>query len=245
LRGIGYPGYRKSTGNRRESHEIYVESISEPLIVRLRCNFHATWTGEFGAGKKAHLASYGDYDEKATSNAEDAMNRVSKLALCCMTAVMLAGTADAADLTMAPPTPEAIDTSSAWDGPYLGGYGIWYNQDGYTAVGALVGVNFLPSESFLIGVEGSLAYFFPTVGVGTTGLEGTIGARAGFVTGPALVYVSAGERYVFALGGALNPYVGVGAELSVTDNLSVRGEGRYYWTSSGTAVMAGFVWRPN
>jgi opacity protein-like surface antigen len=145
------------------------------------------------------------------------MRFVAKVALGAVALALTGSTAMAADL-MAPPPP-ATAMTSGWDGVYIGANG-YYDLDGYAGVQGVLGVNATISDNFLIGGELALGpYFGVGANSGQTGSEDYLAARAGIVSGPALIYAMGGLSNIDSDVGGV---VGAGVEFSVADNVSVR-----------------------
>jgi len=164
---------------------------------------------------------------------------VRSLSLGVAAAALMVGGAQAADLII-PTTPQPIYESAGfnWEGLYagvrLGGQWVGTNQYGNIGtgaaitqgvVGAAVGVNFIPVDPFLLGVEVTGDYVW---GNDLSTGEFFANLRAGaVVTDSVLVYAiggigvqtgpnSAGSAGLYQLGG--------GVEFAVTDAITVRGE---------------------
>ncbi len=170
------------------------------------------------------------------------MNLAAKIAISAAALLVTAGGAMAADL-MAPPPPEAAITSD-WEGGYVGLMGTyWSPAPTYGEVDGVAGFNFLPAESFLIGVEGSLGYYSEIGGAGYTGFDASFSARAGFVAGPVLIYANVGEWYDISAPGPLDPFVGVGVEVAMTDSVSLRGQVEYFPqdATTNTVISGGLI----
>ena len=120
----------------------------------------------------------------------------------------------AADLITTPPM---VEDSFSWEGAYVGGFISSYPFSGQLGAGVELGANFLPAESFLIGVSISGAAY-------ATGFapEGFLKGRAGFVADKVVVY-GFGSVGNFVGGPGLYE-LGAGLEVAVTDNLSLDAE---------------------
>lgn len=146
--------------------------------------------------------------------------------------ILLAGTAaQAADLII-PTTPVPIYESAgfSWEGLYAGvrgGFATYGDngaaQTGFGTVGGVVGVNFVPADPFLLGVEVSADYYWNSV---TTGGQFYANLKAGaIVTDAVLVYALGGVGIDSSGGVSTGVYqLGGGIELAVTDAITVRGE---------------------
>ncbi|MBU1335113.1 MAG: hypothetical protein KJ944_19855 [Alphaproteobacteria bacterium] len=162
---------------------------------------------------------------------------VRSLSLGVAAAALLAGGAQAADLII-PTTPQPIYEAAGfdWEGLYVGARagGQFTGSDASTyagypisstsgVLGVAAGVNFLPMDPLLVGVEVTGDYIWNNAF--STG-EFFANLRAGaVVTDSVLVYAIGGvgtnnrtgfNQGVYQLGG--------GVELAVTDSISVRGE---------------------
>jgi outer membrane immunogenic protein len=163
---------------------------------------------------------------------------VRSLAIGVSAAALMVGGAQAADLII-PTTPQPIYQPSAgfdWEGLYigarLGGQFVGDlagdyagNLDNVTngVVGAAVGVNFIPADPILLGVEVTGDYLWNNT-VNTSEFFANLRVGA-VVTDAALVYAIGGvginnngttSEGVYQLGG--------GVEFAVTDAVTVRGE---------------------
>ncbi|MEP7240579.1 MAG: hypothetical protein ABI697_06815 [Devosia sp.] len=157
-------------------------------------------------------------------------------------AALMTSAAFGADLMMTPPAPaEAMTDGFAWDGLY-GGISVGYDTTGDAELKGVVGVNLLPAESFLIGIEGGLGYYFDVGNGGGNGVYTTVGARAGFISGPALYYLTAGAWYDVTYGGPVYGFVGGGVEFAVGDNTSIQLQAVYYPSYGDSDVTASLLW---
>jgi opacity protein-like surface antigen len=140
------------------------------------------------------------------------------LAAAAATAVVLscAVPAIAADLMVdTPPVVEA--TGFDWEGAYVGSFlGVYPTFGPSPTVGGEIGYNFVPSESFLLGVEGSGLFYLD----GSAGIELFVHGKAGATFDNVAVYGLAGVG-TFNFGTFVLWDVGVGAEVAVTDNLTL------------------------
>jgi outer membrane immunogenic protein len=134
--------------------------------------------------------------------------------------------ANAADLHV-PVTPEPIYEAAGfdWNGLYVGvhGGGEQYRLASFAAIGGVVGFNFLPTDSLLLGVEATADYTWNNAG---NGVDLFANARAGWlVTDPVLIYALAGVGTFTSGGNSVNLYqLGGGVEFAVTDQVTVRGQ---------------------
>jgi outer membrane immunogenic protein len=134
--------------------------------------------------------------------------------------------ASAADLYI-PTTPQPIYEAAGfdWDGLYAGVRvgGESYNNIGYGVIGGAIGVNFIPVDPFLLGIEATGDYIW---GNGVSAGEFFANIRAGaIVTDKALVYAIGGVGVYASNGVSISEYqLGGGVEFAVTDAITVRGE---------------------
>lgn len=115
-----------------------------------------------------------------------------------------------------------------WDGFYIGAQAgaQWYPDAelNYWLLGVHAGYNVLPSESFLLGVEGTAEVI--NGDLGTYG-EFFINGRAGVVVSDAfLLYGIGGVGFELnEAGDTFGTYqLGAGVEVAVTDDISLRGQ---------------------
>jgi outer membrane immunogenic protein len=135
--------------------------------------------------------------------------------------------ASAADLII-PTTPEPIYEAAGfdWEGLYVGARfgGQSYNSVGYGHVGLAAGVNFIPVDPLLLGVEVTGDWIW---GNGLSAGEFFANVRAGaIVTDSVLVYAIGGVGGLTGNGVAnvAQYQLGAGVEFAVTDAVTVRGE---------------------
>lgn len=168
--------------------------------------------------------------------------RTFKLALLAAVAVTgVSSAASAADLLIdTAPAPVIVDNYSAvdWNGPYAGLF-ISGQTDSIYGLGANLGVNAMVSDNLLAGVEGSVQW------LDNDTWQGQVNGKLGFAVENFAFYGLAGigansdtEAYV---------PVGVGAELKLTEDFSLKAEYQYQWdfdTSAEDAHVAriGFNW---
>ena len=167
--------------------------------------------------------------------------RSLKLALLATVAVVgITSAASAADLIIgSEPGPVYDDYASVdWSGPYAG---LWVSgQTGSIfGLGANLGVNVLIDKNLLAGAEGSVAW------LSDDSWQGKVHGKFGFADGTFAIYGLAGIG-VNSITDAYAP-VGVGAEVMLADNLSLKAEYQYQWdldTSADDAHVAkfGFNW---
>ena len=156
---------------------------------------------------------------------------VRSLSLGVAAAALMVGGASAADLII-PTTPQPIYESAGfnWEGMYAGVRAGGAFADGIDAsgvIGAGVGVNFLPADPFLLGVEVTGDYVFGDDIIDQGQFFANLRAGA-VVTDSVLVYalggvgVAAGD---FVGDDTVGLYqLGGGVEVAVTDAITVRGE---------------------
>ena len=164
---------------------------------------------------------------------------VRSLAIGVSAAALMVGGAQAADLII-PTTPQPIYQPSAgfdWEGLYIGArLGGQFVADGvngryatsavnatYGVVGAAVGVNFIPVDPILLGVEVTGDYLWTNA---VSSSEFFANLRVGaVVTDAALVYAIGGVGIRNDGGASEGVYqLGGGVEFAVTDAVTVRGE---------------------
>lgn len=155
-----------------------------------------------------------------------------KLVLGVSLAVLGSAAASAADLII-PTTPQPVFQSSGfdWEGLYAGvrAGGVFTDgTDTAGVIGAAVGVNFLPADPFLVGVEVTGDYVWGNSIVDQGEFFANVRAGA-VVTDSALVYALAGVGFASRDTGAGNNTVGLyqlggGVEFAVTDAITIRGE---------------------
>ena len=144
---------------------------------------------------------------------------------------LVGGAAQAADLII-PSTPVPIYETGgfSWEGLYAGVRGSLSTygdngaaQVGFGQVGAAVGVNFIPADPILLGLEVTGDYYWNNT---TSGSAFYANIKAGaIVTDPVLIYAIAGIGVDTAAGVSTGMYqVGGGVEFAVTDAITVRGE---------------------
>ena len=165
---------------------------------------------------------------------------VRSLAIGVSAAALMVGGAQAADLII-PTTPEPIYAPAGfdWEGLYVGARvgGQFVGADTYAAgnvdanttygvVGAAVGVNFIPMDPVLLGVEVTADYMWNTTATVTNSGEFFANLRAGaIVTDNALIYALGGVGFNNTTAGSEAVYqLGGGVEFAVNDVVTVRGE---------------------
>jgi outer membrane immunogenic protein len=178
---------------------------------------------------------------------------VRSIALGVSAAALMVGGAQAADLII-PTTPQPIYEAAGfdWEGMYvgarLGGQFLGTNEYGVVGagaavtsgvVGAAVGVNFIPADPILVGVEVTGDYVWNN-GFATGEFFANLRVGA-VVTDSALIYAIGGVGVNtgttnFAPGTSGGLYqLGAGVEFAVTDAVTVRGElvGQGDWSNTG------------
>jgi outer membrane immunogenic protein len=160
---------------------------------------------------------------------------VRSLSLGVAAATLLIGGAQAADLII-PTTPQPIYEAAGfdWEGLYVGVRAGGQFVQGGTYIGSVanttsgvvggaVGVNFVPMDPILLGVEVTGDYIW---GGTTHSAEFYANLRAGAIlTDSVLVYAIGGVGVKSIATGSDGIYqLGAGVELAVTDAITVRGE---------------------
>ncbi len=160
-------------------------------------------------------------------------------------AVSMASAASAADL-LKPADPIYSSPLFNFDGFYVGGQvgAAGYAGAGYGSIGVVVGSNFAVSDGIIVGGEFQGDVFLNN---GFSALDAlALGRVGGFISENVLLYGDAGigvvdTTPVYALG--------IGAELGLTDSLSVRGElqglGQFGAAPSATKATVGLLWHMN
>lgn len=166
---------------------------------------------------------------------------VRSLAIGVSAAALMVGGAQAADLII-PTTPQPIYTPAGfdWEGLYVGaraggqfigdlGAGAYASSSDsttYGVIGAAVGVNFIPMDPVLLGVEVTGDYLWNGSAPVTSTGEFFANLRVGaVVTDSALVYALGGVGVQVQAGTTEGIYqLGGGVEFAVSDAITVRGE---------------------
>ena len=155
--------------------------------------------------------------------------RSLKLALLATAAVAaLSSAAAAADLIVDVPIEEpVIDNSFSFDGPYIGALVHGQTNPNPIGLGVNFGVNAL-MDSLLIGGE-----FEAAVLTGPNYSGQFTGKVGGLVSDNAIIYAYSGL-------GSRTPTswyvpIGIGAEVGVSDNVSIKGEVQYNWDLTAAA----------
>jgi outer membrane immunogenic protein len=155
---------------------------------------------------------------------------VRSLAIGVSAAALMVGGAQAADLII-PTTPQPVMESYGfdWEGLYAGvrAGGVFADDvDTQFLLGAAAGVNFIPADPFLVGVEVTADYIFESDDFADY-FDVFANVRAGAVlTDSALVYALAGVGFVDSEDSDSEAayQLGAGVEFAVTDAVTVRGE---------------------
>lgn len=152
---------------------------------------------------------------------------VRSLTLGVAAATLLVGGASAADLII-PTTPQPIYEAAGfdWEGLYAGARvgGQFFDGVTYGVVGGVVGVNFIPADPILVGVEVTGDYLWNE---DFHSAEFFANLKAGAVlTDSVLIYAIGGVGVATSSDtDAVGLYqLGAGVELAVTDSITVRGE---------------------
>lgn len=143
-------------------------------------------------------------------------------------ATAFASAAHAADLIIEEPAAVVEAIGFDWEGFYIGAQagGQWYPDPdiSYGLLGVHAGYNFLASESFLLGIEGTAEVI--TGDFGTYG-EFFVNGRVGALVSDAFLLYGIGGVGVEVAedGDTFGTYqLGAGLEAAVTDSVSVRGQ---------------------
>jgi hypothetical protein len=157
-------------------------------------------------------------------------------------ASLFVGNAFAADLAVVD-EPVAVPAAGFdWEGGFIGvfagGTELVHSGNTYGQVGVRAGYNFLLSESILAGIEGDAVYLDGTNGVFKQAL---VSARLGFLATDSLwLYGRGGVGLEYnSYGDSTSVYgVGIGAELAVTDQLSLTADinGGNYFDGDGDFI---------
>lgn len=160
-------------------------------------------------------------------------------------AVSMASAANAADL-LKPADPVYSSPLFNFSGFYLGGTagGAVSSGTGYGTLGVVVGANFAVSDGIIAGVEFQGDAYYNG---GFTAYDAlALGRVGGFVADNTMLYGDLGAGFkggtaVYALGG--------GAEMAVTDQLSVRGDlqalGGFGAFPATAKATVGLIWHMN
>ena len=166
--------------------------------------------------------------------------RTLKLALLAGVAtVAFSPAAFAADLLAEPPPAPIVETTSDWNGGYIGAFIAGQTAPNAFGLGADLGVNAL-MNGLLIGGELSGTWY--TNGNVDGQLTGKLGAGLGDA-GIFYVYSGAGSRS----GSSWYAPLGVGAEFKLADNLGLKTEAQYNFdldnsAENSAAVKVGLNW---
>ncbi len=149
--------------------------------------------------------------------------RTLKLALLATVSVVGVSTAaSAADLIINPAPVPVVDNFSPinWNGPYAGLF-LSGQTDEVFGLGANLGVNTLVDNNLLVGGEVSLSWLNDDT------WQGQVHGKLGFGADAFAFYGLAGFGYNSDSEGYVP--VGVGAEVMLADNLSLKAEYQYQW----------------
>jgi len=173
------------------------------------------------------------------------MTRFALLLAAGVSALSMASAAQAADLIVnAPAAAGIVETSSSWDGAFIGvfGGGAWGDlTDDYSGtmsgwlLGVDAGVNVTVADGIVLGVVGDLAWSnvideFDDVQIDWMG---SLRGRIGFDGGAFMPYLTAGAAFAGATDSAdvsnthIGWTVGAGLEVAVSDNASLDLQYRY------------------
>jgi hypothetical protein len=148
------------------------------------------------------------------------MKRSVYSAFATLALVTVCSSAFAADPIMDEPMVSLESPSGSFEGAYLGIFGTTYFGVGQYGAGVELGYNLLPAENFLLGLEVSGVVF-------ATGYDPELWfkGKAGFASDNFAVY-GFGELGAYFPGGPpVAQYgLGAGAEVFVTDTISLDGE---------------------
>ncbi len=166
---------------------------------------------------------------------------IRSLALGAVSVALLSSTSVLAADLIIPTTPQPIVASAGfdWEGLYVGAraggqfttdvatgtYGVSDSSTTYGVIGAAAGVNFIPVDPILLGVEVTADYLWGGTVVESTG-EFFANLRVGaVVTDAALIYAIGGVGLQVQGGASEGVYqLGGGVEFAVSDAVTVRGE---------------------
>ncbi|MBN9304268.1 MAG: hypothetical protein BGO82_18000 [Devosia sp. 67-54] len=160
-------------------------------------------------------------------------------------AVVMASAANAADL-LKPADPIYSSPLFNFEGLYIGGSagGALSGGTGYGTLGVVVGANFAVSDGIMAGVEFQGDAYWNS---GFTAYDAlALGRIGGFVSDNTMLYGDVGAGFLnssaaYALGG--------GAEMALTDQLSLRGDlqfiGAFGGLPSTAKATAGLLWHIN
>ena len=160
----------------------------------------------------------------------------------------LAGSPEPAPAQPAIETPVAVPLTGDWTGGYVGGQIGWGDVSGDISGDDLIGGLTLGYDydfgSWVLGA--GVDYDWAEIDAGGNTLENLarLKLRAGYDTGPGLVYATAGaaRAEIDTLGSDEGYFAGIGYEHKLTDNMTVGGEILYHdfgdFNGSGTDVEA-------
>lgn len=181
---------------------------------------------------------------QSSNKTGDTMKKLSLAAASLLASAAFSTAAFAADpVTVIPAvtpvaTPVVVEPDFAWDRFYVGAFGGWWDCCG-ARVGINAGRNFVIGDSFVVGIDLSVAaYEFSDLG-----WEGYALARAGFLLGDkALVYGALGVGT--DIPGTPVMAAAIGAEIAFGHNLAFRTEALVYdvLNDRDLAISAGLTW---
>lgn len=150
------------------------------------------------------------------------MNVIRALAIAGLSAIAVSTAAEAADFST-PYTPSSSQLYGAstfdWEGFYFGVQKGWWIGAGNFSAAAVAGVNFMPTDNLLAGVEASVG---GVTDFSSTELETYLRGRLGLVLGDDILLYKVAE--VGLVGGTAVYGIGAGMEFALGENTSVRGE---------------------
>lgn len=160
-------------------------------------------------------------------------------------AVSFATAANAADL-LKPADPVYSSPLFNFSGFYVGGTagGAVSSGTGYGTLGVVVGSNFAVSDGIIVGAEFQGDAYYNG---GFTSYDAlALGRVGGFVADNTMLY---GDLGVGAKGGGMVYALGGGAEMAITDQLSVRGDlqglGSFGAFPNTAKATVGLIWHMN
>lgn len=148
------------------------------------------------------------------------MKRPFLVSIAAIALVAVSSSAFAADPAFEDPTVTVETPSGSFEGPYLGVFGTTYLGAAQYGAGVELGYNLLPAENFLLGFEVSGVVF-------ATGYDPELWfkGKAGFTVDNFAIYGFGEVGAYFPGGPPVAQYgVGAGAEVFVTDSLSLAAE---------------------
>jgi len=150
------------------------------------------------------------------------MKVLRAFAIAGLSAIAVNTAAEAADFTSAY-TPSASplygQPAFDWEGFYFGVQKGWWIGAGNFSAAAVAGVNFMPTDNLLAGVEASVG---AATDFSSSELETYLRGRLGVVLGGDILLYKVAE--VGLVGGTAVYGIGAGMEFALGENTSVRGE---------------------